>query len=414
MNKIAEEINNIKKFHLKDYYRLVKKYSEKEVVSYFKNLLVEQNDDLHLVNVIDKYDIAYIIIEMESLTSVTEYTYTNLCKKYGENNVNNFIIEWNDLGENYKTNKKLYDNINTLIDNEENFKEEDKEIQNNESDDSNYSDDATNQYFKMISQIPLLSSEEEKEIFEHFTNETDEIKRNEIRNKIAESNLRLVVNIAKRYCKTGGPILDIIQNGNIGLMKAIDKYDYKRGYKFGTYATWWIKQSITRAIYEQSRMIRLPVHVGDYLKKIAYKRSELFFKLKRNPTSEELAESVGISVDRLDEIITSSNEPISLQVQVGEDEDTKLEEFIPDEDISIEDKYFKKELKDIIMKKVLPSLTEREADIIKLRFGLEDGKIHTLEEVGKLLGITRERARQIEKKTTRKLIRNKELRDYRK
>ena len=270
--------------------------------------------------------------------------------------------------------------------------------------------DPVRMYLKEIGQIKLLSMEEELELADRIL-EGDE----QAKNRLAEANLRLVVSIAKRYVGRGMLFLDLIQEGNIGLMKAVDKFDVSKGYKFSTYATWWIRQAITRAIADQARTIRVPVHMVETINKLARIQRQLTLELNREPTEEELAKKMGISVEKIREIYKISQEPVSLETPIGEEDDSHLGDFIKDErNVSPEEYATNEMLKDEISE-VLLTLTEREEKVIKLRFGLEDGKSRTLEEVGQMFGVTRERIRQIEAKALRKLrhpSRSKKLKDY--
>ena len=270
--------------------------------------------------------------------------------------------------------------------------------------------DPVRMYLKEIGQIKLLSMEEELELSDRILNGDEDAKR-----ILAEANLRLVVSIAKRYVGRGMLFLDLIQEGNIGLMKAVDKFDVGKGFKFSTYATWWIRQAITRAIADQARTIRVPVHMVETINKLARIQRQLTLELNREPTEEELAEKMHTTVDKIRDIYKISQEPVSLETPIGEEEDSHLGDFIKDErNVSPEEYATNEMLKDEISK-VLLTLTEREEKVIRLRFGLEDGKSRTLEEVGQLFGVTRERIRQIEAKALRKLrhpSRSRKLKDY--
>ena len=270
--------------------------------------------------------------------------------------------------------------------------------------------DPVRMYLKEIGQIKLLTMEEELELADRI-NAGDE----KAKNILAEANLRLVVSIAKRYVGRGMLFLDLIQEGNIGLMKAVDKFDVTKGYKFSTYATWWIRQAITRAIADQARTIRVPVHMVETINKLARIQRQLTLELNREPTEEELAKKMGLSVDKIRDIYKISQEPVSLETPIGEEDDSHLGDFVPDErNMSPEDYATNEMLKDEISE-VLLTLTEREERVIRLRFGLEDGKSRTLEEVGQMFGVTRERIRQIEAKALRKLrhpSRSRKLKDY--
>ncbi len=270
--------------------------------------------------------------------------------------------------------------------------------------------DPVRMYLKEIGQIKLLSMEEELELADRILSGDAEAKAT-----LAEANLRLVVSIAKRYVGRGMLFLDLIQEGNIGLMKAVDKFDVTKGYKFSTYATWWIRQAITRAIADQARTIRVPVHMVETINKLARIQRQLTLELNREPSEEELAEKMNISVDKIRDIYKISQEPVSLETPIGEEDDSHLGDFIKDErNVSPEEYATNEMLKDEI-NDVLETLTEREEKVIRLRFGLDDGKSKTLEEVGQLFGVTRERIRQIEAKALRKLrhpSRSRKLKDY--
>lgn len=270
--------------------------------------------------------------------------------------------------------------------------------------------DPVRMYLKEIGQIKLLTYEEELNLADRI------IEGDETAKKIlAEANLRLVVSIAKRYVGRGMLFLDLIQEGNIGLMKAVEKFDVQKGFKFSTYATWWIRQAITRAIADQARTIRVPVHMVETINKLARLQRQLTLELNREPTEEELADRMKISIDKIRDIYKISQEPVSLETPIGEEADSHLGDFIKDErNVDPEDYATNEMLKDEISG-VLLTLTEREEKVIRLRFGLEDGKTRTLEEVGQLFGVTRERIRQIEAKALRKLrhpSRSRKLKDY--
>jgi len=270
--------------------------------------------------------------------------------------------------------------------------------------------DPVRMYLKEIGQIKLLTLAEESELADRIVAGDEAAK-----NILAEANLRLVVSIAKRYVGRGMLFLDLIQEGNIGLMKAVDKFDVTKGYKFSTYATWWIRQAITRAIADQARTIRVPVHMVETINKLARVQRQLTLELNREPSEEELAKKMGTTVEKVREIYKISQDPVSLETPIGEEDDSHLGDFIKDErNLSPEEFATNEMLKDEISQ-VLETLTEREEKVIRLRFGLEDGKPRTLEEVGQMFGVTRERIRQIEAKALRKLrhpSRSRKLRDY--
>ena len=262
-------------------------------------------------------------------------------------------------------------------------------------------DDSVRMYLKEIGKIPLLNAEQEKDLAQKMQDGDKDSK-----DTLVESNLRLVVSIAKKYMNRGLSLLDLIQEGNIGLIKAVDKFDYSKGFKFSTYATWWIRQAITRAIADQARTIRIPVHMVETINKLTRVQRQLIQDLGREPTIDELAEKMNMPVDKIRDIQRISQDPVSIDKPVGEEEDSHLVDFIPSEEyVSPDDEVSRELLKEDLIK-VLDLLTEREAKVIRLRFGLDDDKQRTLEEVGRSLGVTRERIRQIEAKSIRKLGRS--------
>jgi len=270
--------------------------------------------------------------------------------------------------------------------------------------------DPVRMYLKEIGRISLLSPEEEMELSIRVANGDEEAK-----NILAESNLRLVVSIAKRYVGRGLLFLDLIQEGNIGLMKAVEKFDYDKGYKFSTYATWWIRQAITRALADQARTIRVPVHMVETINKMARIQRQLTLELNREPSEEEIAKKMGISVEKVREVIKISQDPVSLETPIGEEEDSHLGDFVPDERTMSPEDYTTNEILKEEIKSVLATLQPREQQVLELRFGLIDGTSYTLEEVGKRFNVTRERIRQIEAKALRKLrhpSRAKKLKDF--
>ncbi len=270
--------------------------------------------------------------------------------------------------------------------------------------------DPVRMYLKEIGRISLLSSEEEMEISKRVALDDKEAKR-----ILAESNLRLVVSIAKRYVGRGLLFLDLIQEGNIGLMKAVEKFDYDKGYKFSTYATWWIRQAITRALADQARTIRVPVHMVETINKMSRVQRQLTLELNREPSEEEIAKKMGVGVDKVREVLKISQEPVSLETPIGEEDDSHLGDFLKDESSLSPEEYTENEILKEEIKEVLMSLQAREQEVLELRFGLIDGTCHTLEEVGKKFNVTRERIRQIEAKALRKLrhpSRAKKLKDF--
>jgi len=271
-------------------------------------------------------------------------------------------------------------------------------------------DDPVRMYLKEIGRVPLLTAEEEVELAKRMEQGDEEAKR-----RLAEANLRLVVSIAKRYVGRGMLFLDLIQEGNLGLIKAVEKFDFRKGFKFSTYATWWIRQAITRAIADQARTIRIPVHMVETINKLIRVSRQLLQELGREPLPEEIAKEMDIPVERVREIMKIAQEPVSLETPIGEEEDSHLGDFIEDEDAPAPAEAASFMLLKEQLEEVLETLTPREEKVLRLRFGLDDGRSRTLEEVGQEFGVTRERIRQIEAKALRKLrhpSRSKKLKDY--
>ncbi len=271
-------------------------------------------------------------------------------------------------------------------------------------------EDPVRMYLKEIGKVPLLSADEEVELAKRMEEGDSEAKK-----RLAEANLRLVVSIAKRYVGRGMLFLDLIQEGNLGLIKAVEKFDYRKGYKFSTYATWWIRQAITRAIADQARTIRIPVHMVETINKLIRVQRQLLQELGREPYPEEIAKEMQLPVDRVREIQKISQEPVSLETPIGEEEDSHLGDFIQDDNVPVPAEAAAFTLLKEQLSEVLDTLTEREQKVLRLRFGLDDGRARTLEEVGKEFDVTRERIRQIEAKALRKLrhpSRSRKLKDY--
>ncbi|MCI8348119.1 MAG: RNA polymerase sigma factor RpoD [Firmicutes bacterium] len=271
-------------------------------------------------------------------------------------------------------------------------------------------DDPVRMYLKEIGKVPLLTADEEIELAKRMEQGDEEAKK-----RLCEANLRLVVSIAKRYVGRGMLFLDLIQEGNLGLIKAVDKFDYRKGFKFSTYATWWIRQAITRSIADQARTIRIPVHMVETINKLIRVSRQLLQTYGREPSPEEIGVEMGISVEKVREIQKIAQEPVSLETPIGEEEDSHLGDFIPDEDVPAPAEAAAFSMLKEQLVEVLDTLTEREQKVLKLRFGLEDGRARTLEEVGREFDVTRERIRQIEAKALRKLrhpSRSKKLKDY--
>ncbi len=270
--------------------------------------------------------------------------------------------------------------------------------------------DPVRMYLKEIGRVPLLSAEEEIELAKRIEQGDEEAKR-----RLAEANLRLVVSIAKRYVGRGMLFLDLIQEGNMGLIKAVEKFDYEKGYKFSTYATWWIRQAITRAIADQARTIRIPVHMVETINKLIRVQRQLLQDFGREPTPEEVAQEMELTPDKVREILKIAQEPVSLETPIGEEDDSHLGDFIEDQEALAPSDAAAYELLKEQLEDVLDTLTDREENVLRLRFGLDDGRTRTLEEVGKVFGVTRERIRQIEAKALRKLrhpSRSKRLKDF--
>ncbi|MFA5602497.1 MAG: RNA polymerase sigma factor RpoD [Bacilli bacterium] len=270
--------------------------------------------------------------------------------------------------------------------------------------------DPVRMYLKEIGKMNLLTTQEEIELAKRVLEGDIEAK-----NKLAESNLRLVVSIAKRYVGRGMLFLDLIQEGNIGLMKAVEKFDFEKGFKFSTYATWWIRQAITRAIADQARTIRVPVHMVETINKLARIQRQLLQEIGREPTDEELAKKLNLPIDKIREIQKIGQEPVSLETPIGEEEDSHLGDFVPDESTMGPEEFATIEMLKEELSEVLLTLTDREEKVLRLRFGLDDGRTRTLEEVGQIFGVTRERIRQIEAKALRKLrhpSRSRKLKDF--
>ena len=271
-------------------------------------------------------------------------------------------------------------------------------------------EDPVRMYLKEIGKVPLLTAEEEIELAQKMEEGDQEAKK-----RLAEANLRLVVSIAKRYVGRGMLFLDLIQEGNLGLIKAVEKFDYRKGYKFSTYATWWIRQAITRAIADQARTIRIPVHMVETINKLIRVSRQLLQELGREPSPEEIAEEMDMPVERVREILKISQEPVSLETPIGEEEDSHLGDFIQDDNVPVPSDAAAFTLLKEQLVEVLGTLTERDQKVLRLRFGLDDGRARTLEEVGKEFSVTRERIRQIEAKALRKLrhpSRSRKLKDY--
>lgn len=318
-------------------------------------------------------------------------------------------VEFIDEGENLEDIEIVEDLIN-LEDEKEDAEDEEIKLEDFSDLKGFNIDDPVKMYLKEIGKIPLLSADEERILAENM--EAGDI---EAKKKLAETNLRLVVSIAKRYVGRGMQFLDLIQEGNMGLMKAVEKFDFRRGFKFSTYATWWIRQAITRSIADQARTIRIPVHMVETINKLVRIERQLVQELGREPTNEEISEHMGIEVDKVNEIRKIAQEPVSLETPIGEEDDSHLGDFIEDETAIAPDEAANFSMLKEQLNQVLSTLSDREKKVLELRFGLNDGTPRTLEEVGKEFEVTRERIRQIEAKALRKLkhpSRSQKLKDF--
>lgn len=333
------------------------------------------------------------------------------------NNLAEFELEPEQIDQIYDYLEKQGLYISGLLQMEEEIDDNDIEVEidkdielNTLVDNSVNIDDHVRMYLKEIGKVPLLSADEEIDLAKRM-----ELGDVEAKKRLAEANLRLVVSIAKRYVGRGMLFLDLIQEGNLGLIKAVEKFDFRKGFKFSTYATWWIRQAITRAIADQARTIRIPVHMVETINKLMRVERQLLQELGRSPNPEEIAKEMQIPVEKVREIMKIAQEPVSLETPIGEEDDSHLGDFIPDNDIPAPAEAAATTMLREQLMEVLDTLTEREEKVLRLRFGIDDGKSRTLEEVGKKFNVTRERIRQIEAKALRKLrhpSRSKKLKDY--
>ena len=350
-------------------------------------------------NVLEYQEIADFMAELELDESMTERVYDFL----EANNVD--VLRASDIGPDFEN----VDDDEALIFDDE-AETEDLENLDLSVPDGVSLEDPVRTYLKEIGKVPLLSADEEMELAVRMEEGDESAKR-----RLSEANLRLVVSIAKRYVGRGMQFLDLIQEGNLGLIKAVEKFDYRKGYKFSTYATWWIRQAITRAIADQARTIRIPVHMVETINKLIRVQRQLLQEYGREPYPEEIAKEMHMSLERVREIQKIAQEPVSLETPIGEEEDSHLGDFIQDDHIPVPAEQATATLLKEQIAEVLDTLTERERNVLRLRFGLDDGRSRTLEEVGKEFNVTRERIRQIEAKALRKLrhpSRSKKLRDY--
>ncbi len=342
------------------------------------NLTERPTDDVH-IHPKKKNTLADDVLDEADLSDYEEEGISKIFEVLEENGVD--TSEFSDSGDGFIESVDPSDDIESLI-----------------IDDSIAVDDPVRMYLKDIGKIPLLSAQREAELAEKIANGDESAK-----NELVEANLRLVVSIAKKYVGNGMYILDLIQEGNLGLIKAVEKFDHTKGYKFSTYATWWIKQAITRAIADQARTIRIPVHMVETIHRVSRISRQLLQENGREPSVDEIAEKLGMTPEKVREIMKAAQDPISLETPIGEEDDSHLGDFIPDESSQTPAEAVAYQLLREQINKVLHTLTPREEMVIKLRFGLDDGRTRTLEEVGKEFNITRERIRQIEAKALRKL-----------
>ena len=411
MDKIINKISNIKVLNLKEYNNLIIRYGINDVNLAFEQILNLSTKKQELVKL---YSTAFIVIDITSQNKRNNI-YDFLCNKYGQDVVDKFISEYELLNLSFIEDEKINELLNAAIDWEEARKNLDNEEKINDENLNNtdfYTDsDSVKVYLKEIGSLPLLKAEEEKAIA-IAVKKGDE----KARKKLIESNLRLVVSIAKRYVGRGMLFLDLIQEGNIGLMKAVEKFDAEKGYKFSTYATWWIRQAITRALADHANTIRIPVHAHELIEKINRAKKFLTMTNSGEPSDEKVAEYLNIDVAKIKEanLIMEKTNLISLETPIksdGDREDAVIGDFIPSTDDDPEEFAYKMALEETI-KEVLATLNPREQKVLELRFGLNDNKIITLDEIGQMLGVTRERIRQIENKAIRKIkvpIRRKKL-----
>ena len=403
ISNIMKEFENIKLFEPKDYCYYVEKYGKVVMLEVFKELL-NKHKDSDLIR--KKFIYVFLSIELEEI-QVNESNVIKLINKYGENVVNSYIMQMLDYDSKSEAFKVLYEKINKIIEimdviqNNSILSEDisDEECNNEKND--NYSEDNVRWYLKEIGNIALLTPEEEKQLaIKTAQGDLD------ARNELISANLRLVVSIAKKYVGRGLDLLDLIQEGSKGLITAAEKFDVQRGCKFSTYATWWIRQSITRVIADQSRTIRVPVHVVEIINKISSFQIKHVAQFGREATPEELAKTLNIPLNKVVEVIKlqqslNSVKSLDFYLSPNESDGDSLIDFVPDTH-NIEEEHENDELKKSI-KLCLDTLTEREKEVLLLRYGFKDGTRHTLEEVGQLYGVTRERVRQIESKAVRKL-----------
>lgn len=418
MNKEQEEVKKKKNSKaVEEKVKVKKEKNDEEKVSKKKevkkeenieenNNLVENSEEIPKVKEKDKVD--KIVSKAKEKGSITYGELASELEDVNPEEIDKVFDAFEEVGVDIL--KDDFDDIEPDIDELESIEEVDVSDSSITDFDGINIDDPVRMYLREIGKIPLLTYEEELELAQMIMDGDEEAKQ-----KLAESNLRLVVSIAKKYLGRGMQFLDLIQEGNMGLIKAVEKFDYSKGYKFSTYATWWIRQAITRAIADQARTIRIPVHMVETINKLIRTSRHLLQRLGREPTPEELSEELEMPIDKVMEIQKIAQDPVSLETPIGEEDDSHLGDFIPDDDSPApQDSAAYTMLKEQL-EEVMNTLTPREAKVLKLRFGLEDGKARTLEEVGREFEVTRERIRQIEAKALRKLrhpSRSKKLRDY--
>ena len=400
MDKIINEISNIKALNLKEYNKLIIKYGINDVNMAFEQMLNLSTKKQELLKL---YSTAFIVIDISSQDKKNNI-YGFLCNKYDQDTVDKFISEYELSNLSFIEDDKINELLNAAIEygeaKEDLITEEENNDETLNGDDSYIESDPVKAYLKEIGSIPLLTAEEEKKLAFAVLNGDEKA-----RKKLIESNLRLVVSVAKRYKNHGLHFLDLIQEGNLGLMKAVEKFNPCRGNKFSTYATWWIRQSITRAIADTASTIRIPVHATEIINKVLRAERDILTSTGKEPNEEELADYLKIDIEKIREAkrILNNSSPISLETPVGEEEDSRFGDFIPSTDDEPEEIAYKEALKDA-MEEVMSTLTPREQEVLKLRFGFNNSnRILTLEDVGQILGVTRERVRQIEGKALRKL-----------
>lgn len=390
---IAREVCNSKIFNLNNYFSFINKYGKAVMLKVFKYILANAEN---ISCVYDNFYTVLLFIEIEEL-EINHENIQKLTNKYGEEKFNLFLMEVLNLNIKSPEMKKIYKKVNLCIEIINNT-EEDKDIDDDTEEFDSLLDDSVKMYLKEIGKIPLLTIEEERELGRRAAKGDQDAK-----DKLAEANLRLVVSIAKKYIRRGLSLLDLIQEGNMGLMRAVEKFDVEKECRFSTYATWWIRQGITRSIAENGKTIRLPVYLVETGNKLIRCQRRLTIELGREPTIDELAKAMDISVTRVEEILNSQIEPISLDETIKDEEETPFGALIPDQSGETPAQhYFNKERRQLI-EEAFGILTDKEITVIKLRFGWDYGKIYTLEEIGQMLGVTRERVRQIEAKAIRKL-----------